>query len=534
VLGTYDFTSCGDGNGTIRFKNLPAGTWYIPVLNDAAYDANGPYTLTVTGIVCPPPPPNDDCEDVTPVVLAPGVPVTHYGTTTGATADCTSFPGDNVWEAFTINQCANVTLSYCGTTPAYGNAWLNLAVGCPCASFTAAGAWETSSCGDGNVTIVWSGLAAGTYYYPVMNDPAYGADGPYTINMVANAVSGYCAAGASTCDEFISNVSVGTINNASDCGLVGGYSDYTGIATDMTQGLSYSMTVQNGYPYSSDQCGIWVDWNGDFCFSADEQIVVTGTPGNGPYTATVSPPCDATPGVKLLRVRIMWTGTLSPCGTTSYGEVEDYSINLLAHPVVDPLAVIAPNPQYAYYAHALNPMINTFHVGNFLDGYLAGDVELSTVKINGEVPTSVQVLPSYTGMYCGALKIQMPLAEFIDNYGVLFDTTVTTFTVTGNYDDGLATPFSIDGAVTLIGHTSFSPAQFILPPTDIVLPGDFDASGSIDISDPVAIVTYIFGGGAAPSNVLIGDADCSGTIDITDAVYMIGYIFGDGTAPCRR
>lgn len=533
VLGTYDFTSCGDGNATVRFKNLPAGTWYVPVLGDAGAGAIGPYTVTVSGIICPPPPPNDNCEDVVPTVLVPGVPVTFNGTTTGATADCDLFPGDNVWEAFTIEQCANVTLDYCGTAPAYGNAWLNLAIGCPCVSFTSAGAWDTYTCGDNNVTITWSGLAAGTYYYPVMNDPAYSADGPYTINIVANAVTSYCAAGASTCDEYISGVTVGTIDNYSDCGLSGGYSDYSALSTDMVQGLSYPILVQNGYPYSSDQCGIWVDWNGDYCFSVDEQIAVSGTPGGGPYTASIDAPCDATVGVKRLRIRLMWTGTVSPCGTTSYGEVEDYSINLLPHPPADPLATLIPNPQYAYYAHALDPIINTIYVGNFTGGFLAQDVNLSTVTVNGEFPTSVGVIPSYTGIYCGALMIQMPLADFIDNYGLLYDTTNTTFTVAGNFDDLAATPFSIDGEVMLIGHASSAPTLFIVPPTVVVLPGDFDASGAIDIGDPVAIISYIFGGGAAPANLQIGDADCSGSVDISDAVYIVAYIFNGGGSPCR-
>src|SRR5690606_12040324 len=100
-----------------------------------------------------------------PVVLTPGVPATITGDNTGASPDCASFPGNNAWEAFTINECSNVTLDYCGTSPAFENAWLNLAIGCPCASFTPAGTWETSSCGDGNVSITWLGLPAGTYYY---------------------------------------------------------------------------------------------------------------------------------------------------------------------------------------------------------------------------------------------------------------------------------------------------------------------------------------------------------------------------------
>jgi hypothetical protein len=259
LASTYDFATCPDGNGTIVYKNLPAGTYYIPVLNDPAYDANGPYTINVTGSVCIPPPPNDNCEDVTPVVLTKAVPVTYTGTTTGATADCLDFEGDNAWLAFTIGFYANVTLDYCGTSPAYGNAWLNLTMACPCAGFTPAGAWNVSSCGDGNVTINWSGLAPGTYYYPVLNDPANGADGPYTIHVVANALTSYCAAGASTCDEYISNVTVGTINNSTLC--PSGLCQLPALSTNIVQGTCHRSPSQMDIPCTSDQCGIWVDWD---------------------------------------------------------------------------------------------------------------------------------------------------------------------------------------------------------------------------------------------------------------------------------
>jgi hypothetical protein len=62
--------------------------------------------------------------------------------------------------------------------------------------------------------------------------------------------------------------------------------------------------------------------------------------------------------------------------------------------------------------------------------------------------------------------------------------------------------------------------------------GDADGSESIDISDAVFLINYIFNDGAAPDPLLAGDADCSGSIDISDVVYLINYIFNDGPAPC--
>lgn len=135
----------------------------------------------------------------------------------------------------------------------------------------------------------------------------------------------YCDASGG-CDEYISNVLIGDIDNSSDCD---NYADYTALSTLIEIGASADLTVTNGNPYSSDQCGVWVDWNRDYDFNdAGEMIAVTGTPGNGPYTATITPPASATPGDVRMRIRITYTGAVEPCGTTTYGEVEDYTLTL--------------------------------------------------------------------------------------------------------------------------------------------------------------------------------------------------------------
>jgi hypothetical protein len=65
--------------------------------------------------------------------------------------------------------------------------------------------------------------------------------------------------------------------------------------------------------------------------------------------------------------------------------------------------------------------------------------------------------------------------------------------------------------------------------------GDADASGSIDISDVVYIIAYIFAGGLPPgacgTPTGLGDADGSGSIDISDVVHLISYIFTGGATP---
>jgi hypothetical protein len=62
--------------------------------------------------------------------------------------------------------------------------------------------------------------------------------------------------------------------------------------------------------------------------------------------------------------------------------------------------------------------------------------------------------------------------------------------------------------------------------------GDANSDVSIDISDAVCLIQYIFGAGPAPYPQAAGDANCDQGVDISDAVYLIQYIFTGGPTPC--
>ncbi|MFH1749153.1 MAG: GEVED domain-containing protein, partial [Planctomycetota bacterium] len=138
---------------------------------------------------------------------------------------------------------------------------------------------------------------------------------------------GYCAASSSsTSYEYISNVTLGDIDHDSGASS---YSDFTAYSTEVIRGQGHAFSLTIGTPYSSDIGGLWIDWNQDEDFSDSSETITTAWTGNGPYTTTVNVPSWATLGETRLRVRIQdgnYDDTLSPCGTTSYGEVEDYTV----------------------------------------------------------------------------------------------------------------------------------------------------------------------------------------------------------------
>jgi len=156
----------------------------------------------------------------------------------------------------------------------------------------------------------------------------YGETEDYTVVVYSNS---YCQASGG-CDEYIWIVEFPDHGYSYSSGCTG-YVDFAPYwLIPVPLNTSANLTVVNGNPiYPQDQCGVWVDWNRDDDFyDAYESITVTGSPGVGPYFATLVPPPGATLGECRVRIRIQYSsGTLDPCGIMPYGEVEDYRINLL-------------------------------------------------------------------------------------------------------------------------------------------------------------------------------------------------------------
>ncbi|MDN5205112.1 S8 family serine peptidase [Fulvivirgaceae bacterium BMA10] len=137
----------------------------------------------------------------------------------------------------------------------------------------------------------------------------------------------YCSASSNGCGtyEYISNVAIGSIDHGTNCSS-GGYEDNTGISTDLSG--SQSLTITIGRPDAADQVGAWIDWNQDGDFNdANESISVTFSGSAG--TGTVTVPSGAASGATRMRVRVNYNAAAPACGNTTYGETEDYTVNVI-------------------------------------------------------------------------------------------------------------------------------------------------------------------------------------------------------------
>ncbi len=185
-----------------------------------------------------------------------------------------------------------------------------------------------------------------TYQVQVQSDCGGGDTSTYSFLLTFSSAC-YCTAYATICDEYIANVSIGSTSNPTDCSAAG-YTNYSSsVQFNVEAGACAQVIVQNGSNlWSSDQCGVWIDWNGDLDFNdPGETIPVAGSPGVGPYIGQISVPGNQAPGSYRMRVIIQYGGGLLPCGNIMYGEVEDYALTVNAGSTCTGVGIVSLNGQ---------------------------------------------------------------------------------------------------------------------------------------------------------------------------------------------
>jgi hypothetical protein len=191
--------------------------------------------------------------------------------------------------------------------------------------------WIAVSASSNSTTL--SGLAAATQYEAQVRSKcstttsAYSASVTFTTSTTQIT---YCASkGNSVADEYISRVQVGTINNAS--GANAGYGNFTSLSTDLSKSTAYTLTITptwTGTKYN-EAYSAWIDYNRDGDFTdTGEQIFSKTASQTTPVSGTFTVPATAMEGSTRLRVSMKYNGIPTACEMFSYGEVEDYTINI--------------------------------------------------------------------------------------------------------------------------------------------------------------------------------------------------------------
>lgn len=142
-----------------------------------------------------------------------------------------------------------------------------------------------------------------------------------------------CSSGDNIRDFVLYGETMDIINMSTPCPSLG-YANYTTMTADLLQGETYSGFVTTSYGSAYENYRIWIDYNENGIFESTESVAFGGPLSStmtGNYTFTV--PMTATPGLKAMRVRLIYSGTASsidPCASYSWGETHDYTVQIIS------------------------------------------------------------------------------------------------------------------------------------------------------------------------------------------------------------
>lgn len=177
-----------------------------------------------------------------------------------------------------------------------------------------------------------SGLTASTTYsFSVRSFDAASnvssSSNTVTITTLANIVS-YCnSQGNNDSYEWIDNVVIGGISNTT--GANAGYGNFTNLTGSLGYGNN-TIIVSAAFSGASytEFWKVWIDFNQNGTFESSEEVVSGSSSSSGNLSYPFSVPTSANSGATRMRVSMKWDATPTACENFSYGEVEDYTVNI--------------------------------------------------------------------------------------------------------------------------------------------------------------------------------------------------------------
>ncbi|MFD2785064.1 GEVED domain-containing protein [Hymenobacter rubripertinctus] len=140
----------------------------------------------------------------------------------------------------------------------------------------------------------------------------------------------YCASkGTNVSYEWIDYVKLGSIARTSSKDA--GYYNGTALSTSLAAGSSQTINFSAGFASTAytEYWKVYIDYNQDGDFSDAGETVVSGSSSStGTLSSTFTVPATAKSGATRMRVVMSDNSATTSCGNYSYGETEDYTVNI--------------------------------------------------------------------------------------------------------------------------------------------------------------------------------------------------------------
>ena len=252
-----------------------------------------------------------------------------------------------------------------------------------------------------------TGLDESTTYNVEVAAVCSGTTGTYAATTFTTLMVQYCTlVSGNSNDEYISNVTV-TAEGAAGVNSTSGASNYTNYSADParlvnlmanTNNNTLSVTKKWSGGQYNEAITVWIDFDRSGTFDADE-IVMSSSPDKlTPVTDLFSVPADAYVGPKTVGMRVALrynNPQLTPCGTFSYGEVEDYAVSI----VENTLAVKDTKSQQVQVYP--NPAVDVLNISKVTDKATYSIYNMAGQAVNNGkvVNNKVQVSQLQKGVY---------------------------------------------------------------------------------------------------------------------------------------
>lgn len=337
----------------------PLGTFTTNTANLTGLAANTAYNWRV----------NADCSPMTTPVTFTTTALAGCGVPTGTASTNIGFSTARIyWNAFAGASNYKTRYRKVGTT-----AWTTANIATAFRNITGLTAltqyeWQVKSLCSG----VWTAWAAKKKFTTISNAPP----------------TGYCASNATNSSfEYINNVTIGTINNTS--GNNAGYADYTAQSTSSALGttVNLNVTLITTGTYT-EYVSVFVDFNRDGDFDDAGETAYTASGTNLTFTGSFLIPATASAGLTRMRVSMQYSAAPPTCGTFTYGEVEDYLLN-----ITSPLRTIAEVNEEAVSELTIAPNPATSNIQVTLDAE-EGNYKLEIYSMTGQLMKQL----SFTGI----------------------------------------------------------------------------------------------------------------------------------------
>jgi hypothetical protein len=282
-------------------------------------------------------------------------------------------------EDYIVNIVATMA---CSGAPAAANSVASVTSTCPSVAFnlslstsySATGItyqWQSSADGVTYSNIVGATTAtttasqtAATFYRAIVTCANSGQSVTATPVSVVQSTRFFCYCSTTYTNgvgsgDAVTNVRLNTLNNTSTGAAAPYYTFFNTVTIpSITQNATETISVSFG-SNGSQFTGVWIDYNQDGDFNDAGEFVANNTVtagANGTAVLTFVVPAGASLGQTLMRVRggedVVLTNT--PCGASSntWGETEDYIVNIVTAPACAVTATISSQTDVACFGGA--------------------------------------------------------------------------------------------------------------------------------------------------------------------------------------